>query len=219
MRVPLIGQLDANVSEIKPFPALDGSARLPLTANDGQPAIFTADSVECRDFLPGGKSEICFWLDGIPAKSWSIIVTDQRFAVYSTYSKGLIGKAKEKPGKATAGHLYYGSISNLSALTFNGAPVLLVCCYRADRTRTAFAVKSSDVASMKKIASELHDRIDRWITSQGRKFDTASIDEKRASVMKKWNEFNANVWASDKEYSVFVPCNSWDQVADSRIFS
>ena len=217
MRVPIVGQMDANSAEIRPFPALDAAARVTLTANDGQPAIFQADSVECRDFLAGGRSDICFWLDGIPAKSWSAVVTDQRFIVHNTYSKGLIGKPKEKPGKATAGHLYFGSISNLSAFLNNGTPVLLVCCIRQDGTRTAITLKSSDIESMKRLAYELHDRIDKWIVAQGRKFDEASADEKRLSVLQKWNKFNSSVWTGDKEYSVFVPCNSWDQVADSRL--
>lgn len=218
MRVPIIAALDASCSETRPFPALDGVGRIPFSGKDGEPLTFQADTVECSDFLSTGKTEIGFWLDGVPSGSWNIYVTNQRFVVYNSYSKGLIGKAKEKKGKASAGHLYYGSISNLSTFYQGGVPVLLVCCYRADRTRTAITVKYSNLDSMKKLATALHDHIDGWIVNQGRKLAESDSNEKHQEVLKKWNEFNANVWNGDKEYSVFVPCDSWDQVPDSRVF-
>lgn len=218
MRVPLIAQIDANSSETRPFPALDGVGRIPFSEKDGSPLTIKADKVECCDFLSTGKSEINFWLDGIPAGSWDITVTDQRLVVYSRFSKGLIGKPKEKAGKASAGHMYYGSISNLSVFLDGNVPVLLICCYRKDGTRTAFTIKSTNLDSMKKLAAELHDHIDRWIISQGRKLDESDGDEKLIAVLKKWNEFNENLWNGNKEYSVFVPCQSWDQVPDSRVF-
>lgn len=218
MRVPLIATLDANSSETRPFPALDGVGRISFLNKDGESTTFQADTVECSDFLATGKTEINFWLDGVPSGSWSVIVTDQRIVVYNKFSKGLIGKAKEKNGKASAGHMYYGSVSNMSTFYQNGTPVLSFCCYRKDGTRTAFTVKSSDLASMKRLASELHDRIDRWVVTQGRKLDESDGNEKYIAALKKWNDFNANLWSGDKEYSVFVPSESWDQVPDSRVF-
>ena len=218
MRVPLIAALDANSKETRPFPDLDGVGRIPFSAKNGEPLTVKADTVECRDFLSTGKSEINFWLEGVPASSWDITVTDQRFVVYNRFSKGLIGKPKEKAGKASAGHMYYGSISNLSTFMDGRSPVLLVCCYRNDGTRTAFTIKSANIDSMKKLATELHDHIDRWIISQGRKLDESDGNEKHIAALKKWKEFNENLWNGDKEYSVFVPCQSWDQVPDSRVF-
>ena len=95
MRVPLIATLDASNKET-PFHDLDGVGRIPFSANDGDPVAVKADTVECRDFLSTGKSEINFWLEGVPAGSWDITVTDQRLVVYNRFSKGLIGKPKEK---------------------------------------------------------------------------------------------------------------------------
>lgn len=218
MRVPLIATLDANSTETRPFPALDGVGRIPFSNEDGAPITIKADSVECRDFLSMGKNEISFWLDGIPTGSWDIIVTNQRVVVYNKFSKGLIGKPKEKTGKASAGHMYYGSVTNLSVFMDGSIPVLLICCYRNDGTRTAFTIKSANTNSMKKLAAELHDHIDRWIISQGRKIDESDGDEKHIAALKKWNKFNENLWNGDTEYSVFVPCQSWDQVPDSRVF-
>lgn len=41
---------------------------------------------------------------------------------------------------------------------------------------------------------------------------------KNQAILKKWNELNANIWNSDKEYSVFASFSSRDQVPDSRVF-
>ena len=65
MRVPLIATLDASSKETRPFHALDGVGRIPFSANDGDPVAVKADTVECRDFLSTGKSEINFWLEGV----------------------------------------------------------------------------------------------------------------------------------------------------------
>lgn len=218
MRVPLIATLEANSKETRPFPALDGVGRILISKNDGEPITFNADSVECRDFLSNGKNEINFWLKEAPTGSWDIVITDQRVGVHNKLTQGLIGKAKAKPGKSSAGHMYYDSVSNLSVFMNGRVPVLLICCYRNDGTRTAFTIKSANLDSMKTLAAELHDHIDRWIISQGRKLDEADDDENHIAVLKKWNEFNENLWNGDKEYSVFVPCQSWDQVPDSRVF-
>ena len=217
MRVPLIATLESNSSETRPFPALDGAGRILFSNGDGDPVSFKVDSVECRDFLQNGKSEINFWLKEAPPESWDIVVTDQRVGVYNKLTQGLIGKAKAKPGKASAGHLYYGSITNLSVFMDGHAPVLLICCYRNDGTRTAFTIKSNDLDSMKKLATELHDHIDQWIISQGKKLDGADGDEKHIAALSKWDEFNSNLWVGNGEYSTFVPCESWDRVPDSRV--
>lgn len=218
MRVPLIATLDANSKETRPFPALDGVGRILFSNGDGDPIPFKADSVECRDFLQNGKNEINFWLKDAPPESWEIVVTDQRVGVYNKLTQGLIGKAKAKPGKSSAGHMFYGSVSNMSMFMDGSVPVLLICCYRNDGTRTAFTIKSANLDSMKKLAAELHDHIDRWIISQGRKLDESDGDEKHIAALRKWNEFNENLWNGNNEYSVFVPCQSWDQVPDSRVF-
>jgi len=74
MRVPLIAVLDANITETRPFPALDGAGRIYFSTKDGNPLTFKVDSVECRDFLPAGKCKIGFWLERVPACSWDITV-------------------------------------------------------------------------------------------------------------------------------------------------
>lgn len=217
MRVPLIATLEYSVPETNPFPALDGVGRIPFSDKDGEPATFQVDEIGCVDFLSSGKVETNFWLDGIPTGGCSVHVTDQRVVVYSKYIMGLFGKTKVKNGKASAGHLYYGSISNISAFIRGGMPTLVIVCYRKDGTRTAFTVKASDLALMKKLAFELHDRIDYWIVSQGRKISETNSNEKWMVALKKWNEFQDHAWVGDEECSVLVPCASWDQVADGRM--
>ena len=218
MRVPLIATLDARSKETRPFPALDGVGRNLFSDGDGDPIPFKVDSVECRDFLQNGKNEIYFWLKEAPPESQEIVVTDQRVGVYNNLTQGLIGKAKAKPGKSSAGHMQYGSVSNLSMFMDGSVPVLLICCYRNDGARTALTIKSAYLDSMKKLATELHDHIDRWIISQGRKLDESDGDEKHIAALRKWNEFNENLWNGNNEYSVFVPCQSWDQVPDCRVY-
>lgn len=218
MRIPLIAPLDANCSETRPLPALDGAGKILVSKEDGNSTTYQVDSVECRDFLTNGKSEINFWLKEAPAKSWDVIVTDRRIGVCNKLTQGLIGKAKAKVGKSSAGHLYYASISNLSVFLDSGTPVLLICCYRNDGTRTAFTIKSADIDSMRNLAVDLHGRIDQWIIAQGRKFDETTKDETYMAALKKWNEFDMNLWTGGKEYNVFTPCQSWDKVPDSRVY-
>lgn len=79
-----------------------------------------------------------------------IYVTNQRLVEYNRFSKGLIGKPKEKNGKASAGYLYNGSISNLRTFYQRGVPVLLICCYRIDGTRIAITVKCSNLDTIEK---------------------------------------------------------------------
>ena len=192
MRVPIITALDANTSEAGPFPATDGSAGILFSGEDGHMNTYEADRVDCRDFPAGGRSEIVFWLDGVKSRSWKIFVTDRRIAVWNPCTKGMLGKAKEKPGKASTGHLYYQSISNLSAFCDpNGTPVLIVCCYRQDGMRTAFSILSPDVQSMRRLATDLHDRIDAWIVNNHRKLDRASVQsDKQMKALDNWDNFS-----------------------------
>ena len=50
--------------------------------------------------------------------------------------------------------------------------------------------KSTSLDSMKKLASELHEHIGRWIIAQGRKLDENAGNEKHIAALGKWNGFN-----------------------------
>ena len=219
MRVPLIAALDANTPETRSFPATDASAGILFSKMDGRISEHYVDKVDCRDFTPGARSEIGFWLDGVKSLSWRVYVTDNRIIVWNACTKGLMGKAKEKPGKASAGHLYYNTIANLSAFCDpSGVPVLIVSCFRQDGMKTAFSIVSPDVQAMRRLASELHDRIDAWIVNFGRKLDRANTtSDKQMKALDGWDSFTSHLWEKrDSSVTVFVPCSSWDKVADSR---
>lgn len=219
MRRTLIDTKDANTQENQLYPALDGGGKIKFGGQDGTPACYNVQTIKCLDILQNGKNEIPFWLNDIRDKSWEVFVTDQRIAVYNPYSKGLIGKAKEKPGKSSVGHIYYKSMCNLSTFFSqeNGKPVLICACFRNDGTKSSIAIESNDIQEMKKLVSELHGRIERWIGENNKKI---VIDDKTAEGIKKavnnWDTFLERVWTvKNGDVTVFVPCNEWDKVADS----
>ena len=71
---------------------------------------------------------------------------------------------------------------------------------------------------MRRLASELHDRIDAWIVNFGRKLDRANTtSDKQMKALDGWDSFTSHLWEKrDSSVTVFVPCSSWDKVADSR---
>lgn len=221
MRVPLIATLDANTSETRPFPALDSSSKLLFVSEDGSLAEYSVETVNCVDFLSDGRTQISFWLKEARSMSWKIYITDRRIGVWNSFTQGVLGKAKEKAGKASAGHIYFSSVANLSAFydKKTGNPVLLVCCYRNDGTRTAITMQSPDIETMKQLATELYDRIDKWIVKNSRKLEkNESSLEIHIEALDKWSVFISKLWENqDSEVSTFVPCESWEQVPDSRV--
>ena len=219
MRIPIISSKEANTREDALFPELDRDARIVLDEKDGKAATFLVQNVKCMDFISTGKGEIPFWLNGVRDKSWEVIITDRRICVYNPFSKGLIGAAKEKRGKSTVGHLYFDSISNLSTFFEKGAAVLLVVCYRKDGTKSCISIEEGDPKMMKQLAMELHKRLEKYISSNNLKI---IIDDKTEAGIKKavekWNSFPEIMWTNNTgEVSVFVPCNEWKRVADSRL--
>lgn len=217
MVVPLIAIIDANTPECLPFPGVNGAGEVALGGDDGESAVFRFDKIECRDFPASGSSQITFWLDGVPSKSWKVTVTDERVIVSNKYSKGLFGKAKEKSGKISAGHMYYGSVMRLSAFKNNSDLVLIICCQRKNGTKTAFTIASSDADTMKKLAVTLHDRIDNWIIKKGRRLNGSDQNDNVVKAVEKWDAFNAGVWADNREYNVIIPSSEWETVPDSRV--
>lgn len=219
MVVPLISALDRNAEEVIPFPATDDMAKISIKPQDGQVKEYTVDKVDCRD-MANGRNDITFWLDDVREGSWKVIVTDQRVCVWNPYSKGLFGKPKEKPGKASGGHIGFGSVTHLSTFfDSKGNPILLVCCYRYSGIRTMFSMTTKNMDTMKSIACDLFDRIDEYITKNGRKSPTdGTATDKEQLALDKWVLFKESIWASsNSEFSVLVPCPSWDKVADSRL--
>ena len=213
MVVPLISALDRNTEEVIPFPATDDMAKISIKSDDGTVKEYTVDKVDCRD-MANGRNDITFWLDDIREGSWKVIVTDKRVCVWNPFSKGLFGKAKEKPGKASGGHIGYGAVTNLSAFyDSKGNAVLIVCCYRYSGVRTMFTIVSRNVDIMRSLACDLYDRIDEYITINGRKSPTdGTATDKEQLTLDKWVLFKDSIWKdkSASEFSVLVPCPSWD---------
>ena len=222
MRVPLIATLNANTPGNTLFPEINQDARIEFSAVDGDVSEYNVEKIDCRDFLQNGKVEINFWLNGTRHNSWKIYISDRRIVVWNPFTSGLIGKAKEKADKVSAGHLLFESISNLSAFyDQSGVPVFIVCCYRQDGTRTVFSIQSQDIATMKSCATELHQRIDEWLIKNGCKLEqTEEAPKEHLEALERWGSFTSKLWEkSDCESNVFIPNKEWSKVPNSRLSS
>lgn len=187
-----------------------------FSEKDGTPSIHTAHAIKCMDTLSSGKAEIPFWLDGV-FDNWEVFVTDQRIAVRNPFRMALFRKPKEKTGKVSVGHIPYKAMTNLSAIFSNkNIPVLICACYRHDGTRSAIVIESVDMESLKGLAADLHERIDRWIISNNKKIVVdESTDASMKEAVSNWNSFLDKAWSAP-EVTVFVPCKEWDRVPDSN---
>ena len=85
MRIPIISVKEANTREDALFPELDSNARIVFGEKEGNISVYYVQNVKCLDILPGGKSEIPFWLNGVRDKSWEVMITDSRVAVYNPF--------------------------------------------------------------------------------------------------------------------------------------
>lgn len=218
MRIPLIGTKDANSPENRVYPALDASAKIIFDEADGVPSIHKVHAIKCMDSLLSGKSEFPFWLDGV-YDNWDVYVTDKRIAVRNTFTMALLRKPKEKEGKVSVGHIPYKSITNLAAIISNkNTPVLICASRRQDGTTSSFAIEGSDVDSLKKLAVDLHNHIDNYITAHKRKIivdDNTEADMKEAIA--DWSTFLEKAWTM-KDVTVLVPCKEWDMIPNANSF-
>lgn len=217
MRIPLIGTKDANTPENHVYPALDGSAKIVFYEADGEPSAHMVRAIKCMDILPSGKTEIPFWLDGV-YNNWEVFVTNRRIAVRNPFIMSLFRKPKEKAGKASVGHIPYGSIMNLAAIfSETNIPVLICASMRKDGTKSSFAIEGMSVESIKKLAIDLYNHIEAYIVSTGRKI---IVDDNTEAAMKEavnnWEKFLERAWTINN-VTVFVPCKEWDMIADSNL--
>ena len=218
MRIPLIGTKEANTPENRVYPALDGAAKIVFDEADGAPSVHKVHAIKCMDSLPSGKSEFPFWLDGV-YDNWEVYVTDKRIAVRNTFTMALLRKPKEKAGKVSAGHMPYKSITNLAAIFSNkNAPVLICASRRQDGTTSSFAIEGTDVDSIKKLAVDLYNHIDNYITAHKRKI---IVDDNTEAEMKEaiadWSSFLEKAWTM-KDVTVLVPCKEWDIIPNANNF-
>ena len=97
--------------------------------------------------------------------------------------------------------------------------VLLCVCFRVDGTKSSISIESGDLDTMKRLAKDIHSRIDEYIKANNLKIvvnDSTQAGTKRA--VENWDQFTENMWTiRSGEISVFVPCNEWRTVADSRL--
>lgn len=219
MRVALVYTKNAGTEEDAIFPALDSNANIVFKDEDGEVSAYTADVVKCLDIVQGGGTEVRFALNGGGDKCWEVFVTDDRIAVRNTYTQGLFGKAKVKPGKVSVGHLHFKSIIYLSTFfSATGSPVLMCECYRKDNTRSTITIESSDFETMKNLSKELYLRLDKWIQDNGHKLViNEDSNDKERFLDEKWREFKDKMWDTEthKEVAALVSCDTVDLVADN----
>lgn len=216
MRVPILATLEKNSAGGKIFPATDDQARIVLNDSDGGTKTFSADRVECRDMNAGHGSEITFWLDGIPCNSWKVTITESRLLFWNPFSKGLIGKPKEKNGKASGGNLAFKSIKKLSTFYDRiGSKVILLVCERKDGTDTAISIAANN-ENMKEIFDALYAAIDKWSYTYGRL--NADDGEAYAKLLAQWEHLPEAVWYNPKaEIVVSPPVKNYHLVPNCRL--
>ena len=215
MRVPILAPLEKNDRGGKIFPATDADARICMTAADGPAPVTTAvDVVECRDMEATGNA-VTFWLD--TAEDWQVTVTDSRILFWNPASKGLFGKPKVKPGKASGGQMRFSAITNLSAFhDRSGRRVLLCICRRADRAKTAVSMVGDEQA-MRTLFDALYAALDRYTLASGSRL-TPQSSENSPKILEAWEQYPQKVWADPAaEAAVFVPSTSYEVVPNSRM--
>ena len=221
MRLPLISPISINSESARPFPALDKTGKIMPVQEDGMQAkTFSVDSVDCRDFISGGQ-EVTFSLGVLPKNSWKVTITDCRITFWNSYTKGVIGKAKEKSGKVSAGHLMFESLIWISAFYApeDQIPTLILTCQREDGTTSGFAIQSGSLETLKELATELHRRVDAFITKHGTKIvANDSADENRTKALHMWDEFESSVFKNtDSEIKAMVIAEEVELVPNSRV--
>ena len=218
MRIPLIGTKEANTPEDLVKPALDVSANIIFDEEDGVPSVHKAHAIQCMDILTSGRSEVPFWLNGV-YDNWVVYVTDKRIAVRNTFSMALFGKAKEKARKVSVGHIPYKAITNLAAIFDNNKiPILICATRRQDGTTSSFSIEGSDVDSLKELATDLYNHIEKYITAHQLKIIVDdNTQDKVKEVVAKWDSFLERAWTTD-DVTVFVPSKEWDTIPNSNSF-
>lgn len=215
MRLPLVITLDAGSAERGPHPATDENGKVVLApAEKEDPFSIRADKLECSDFLPG-KSEVVFWMNLPERGAWEVILTNRRLIFQTPYSKGMIGTAKIRKGKAAAGHMPLSAISHISTFySKENVPILLVCCYRQDGTRSAVVIHSAELEAMRTLLVHLQNRIRKYLIDSGNFITTEDIEqEKIDEIVRKWSELPVNAWKDPSgECQVIVPNRAWTRV-------
>jgi len=221
MRIPMIFTLYASDSQSESglYPAISANATI-LYDETEQNDIdkFSVDKVECTDFLQG-KTETVYWLNIPTNETWHICITNRRITFENSYSKGVIGGAKVKSGRLTAGHLPFDSIAHLSAFfSKEGTPILLCSCYRQDGTKSAIVIHGNKIDTLRSLLSSLQEKIMTYLNIQGKLATAADVDQaKLDDAMRKWDEMVEKAWADKNgEYTATVLNKSYTQVPNSR---
>ena len=219
MRIPLIFTLNASDSQSGPYPAISSDAKILFDSVEfGDKTEFWVDKIECTDFLEA-KTETVYWLDTPQNNTWCVSITNRRITFENSYSKGMIGGAKIKAGRLTAGHLPFDTISHLSAFFSNeGVPLLLCCCYRQDRTRSAVVIRACNIDTLRSLLSLLQGKLMAYLSNEGKLATVADIDQTKLSdALRKWNEMGEKAWLDrDVDYTVVVLNRSYAQVPNGR---
>lgn len=220
MTVPMIDTLSSNESfDNNIFPATEADAKIKRYKSDGDITEFEVDSVEELD-IHGAQNEKMFCWKEKDIPKWKVYVTDQRIVLWHPYSKGLIGKPKEKQGKSTGGHLLYGSILRVAAwINAANGPVLAVMCLRDNGQRKTLFLMFSDEDNLKNIAKEMNKRINLYIekTDNALSEDNDMFKE-NPDIKEKWNSFPSDMFVDkDAELNVILPMNSWEMAPSSRL--
>lgn len=219
MTIPMIDTLSSNESfDNNIFPATGSDAKIIKYDSDGEIVEFEVEAVEEVDIYGSQNLKMFFWKErDIP--KWKVYVTDQRIVVWHPYSKGLIGKPKEKQGKSTGGHLIYRGILRVAAwINAENGPVLAAMCLRDNGQRSTLFLMFSDEENLKNIAKEMNKRINSYIEEANIALsEDNDMFKKNPDIKDKWNSFPSDMFVDkDEELNVILPMNSWEMAPSSR---
>jgi hypothetical protein len=218
MRVPLIGSIDANTGETGPFPAIGNESKIVIIQTDGdRTKEFNVDKVVCMDLhTPDRKDGRCFDFDEPAPGTWEITCTDNRILFHNPGTVGRLfgNKAKVKPGKCTAGHLYYSQIGGLSTgYTDANSPFFSATCVRVDGTFSHILIFSKNLETLKTLAVELHSRISEYLAKEN--LTDSSV---KKEIVSNWNEYESKLWDNtENDIRFTVPTKEFQAVANSRM--
>lgn len=221
MRVPIIGVCGANSPETKPFPALDSSAHIVYIDNvDGvERKKWCIDKVTCMDMnAPDRNNGITFEMNEPIHSSWEVVCTEGRTTFWNPYSLGLFGNTpKEKRGKCSAGHMYFGQVGGMTAGYINPqTPFFAVSCMRQDGTLSNIMMFDNDLEKLRAVAQGVHASLTVFIRKNGGITEAADVGQRVVN----WDDFPNLLWKdSSKDLRVITPVASLQKVANSRMGS
>ena len=211
MRVPLIGNLEANSSQIGPYPAADAEAGIVyLKPGEDNRIVLRMDKIYCMDLI-NRRNVLCFDFREPEPNGWEVSFTDERVTFWNPKSTGLFGnKPKIRPGKSTGGQLYYKNIGLLKTGYFEVyRPFLAMTCARYDGIYSSILLFSSSMENMRNAASILHSKITAFMEKSGVPLNN--------EYKEGWTKFVDTAWSTtNKDIGVTVPNDGILTVSNSK---